>query len=240
MNTETLTQIFIDFDGTITTTDSVSRLIERFAQNGWQEDERLWNQGHLSSQEYYARQFARLKISRDELEAFLRSVPLDPWFAPFVSLASTSNLPLFIVSDGFIPFIEKILSFGQISGIPVFANPLILKENPKTGLLEFVPQSASGNGKPCLVQAAMCKCAVVQRLALRASKNIYIGNGRSDFCVSKNVQNLILFAKDDLALELQAESRRFFPFRSFRDIMEALTGLSLKAQGNTFQTKGAS
>lgn len=234
-------QVFIDFDGTITTLDSVSTLIERFAQDGWQEDERLWDQGRLSSQEYYSRQFARLKISASELESFLQSVPLDPWFAPFISLAKALGFTLFIVSDGFTPFIEKILSYEGISGIPVFANPLIIKEQPKTGFLELYPQRALGNTEPCKVQAAMCKCAVVQRLTLRASKNVYIGNGRSDFCVSKNVQGLTLFAKDELAKELGALGKTFFPFRSFRDIMEALTGgLPLKYTGIAYQTKGAS
>lgn len=224
-------QVFIDFDGTITTTDSITRLIEKFAEDGWQEDESLWNQGLLSSKEYYIRQFSRLKISQSQLETFLKSVPLDPWFAHFVSLAKALDVPLFIVSDGFTPFIENILSYGGILRIPVFANPLILKEQPKTGLLKLHPQKTQANTEPCKVQAAMCKCAVVQKLALRALRNIYIGNGRSDFCVSKNVQNLTLFAKDELAKELEADGRSFLPFRSFRDIMEALIGdLPVKTQ----------
>jgi 2-hydroxy-3-keto-5-methylthiopentenyl-1-phosphate phosphatase len=88
----------------------------------------------------------------------------------------------------------------------------------------------------CKVQAALCKCDVVEPLVARAQTSVYIGNGRSDFCVSQHVNGLILFAKDELAGNLEAKGARFSPFQSFRDIMEVLSGLMLQAAGgNIYQ-----
>ena len=229
-------QVFIDFDGTITTSDSVSILIERFAEEGWQEDEGLWGLGRISSKEYYARQFKRLKISKAELEAFLQNVTIDPWFRPFVDFAKLHGFPLAIVSDGFAPFIEAILAHHGIGGLPIFANGLSIRENPKTGLLTLLPKPKQTKLQACKVQAALCKCDVVESLAARSRANVYIGNGRSDFCVSQHVNGLILFAKDELASNLEAKGARFFPFQSFRDIMEVLSGLMVQAAGNIHQT----
>lgn len=230
-------QVFIDFDGTITTSDSVSILIERFAEEGWQEDEGLWDLGRISSKEYYARQFKRLKISKAELEAFLQGVPIDQWFGPFVAFAKRYGLPLAIVSDGFTPFIEAILAHHEIGGLPIFANGLSIRENPKTGLLTLLPKPKLMKLQACKVQAALCKCDVVEPLVARAQTSVYIGNGRSDFCVSQHVNGLILFAKDELAGNLEAKGARFFPFQSFRDVMEVLSGLMVQAAGgNIYQT----
>lgn len=231
-------QVFIDFDGTITTTDSVSRLIEQFAEDGWQEDERLWDLGQLSSVDYYMRQFQRLRLSKAELEEFLRGVPIDPWFGPFVAFAKRCSFPLVIVSDGFTPFIEKIFSHYGIGGLPIFANGLSIRESPKTGMLTLSPKPKNKKTKPqaCKVQAALCKCDVVQPMIARAMTSVYIGNGRSDFCVSQHVNGLVLLAKDELASNLEAKGERFSPFQSFKDVMEVLTGLMLQASGNIYQT----
>jgi 2-hydroxy-3-keto-5-methylthiopentenyl-1-phosphate phosphatase len=144
---------------------------------------------------------------------------------------------LAIVSEGFAPFIEAILAHHEIGGLPIFANGLSIRENPKTGLLTLLPKPKPVKLQACKVQAALCKCDVVEPLVARAQTSVYIGNGRSDFCVSQHVNGLILFAKDELARNLEAKGARFFGYLSIRDIMEVLSGLMVQAAGgNVHQT----
>ena len=52
---------------------------------------------------------------------------------------------------------------------------------------------------------------------------VYVGDGRSDFCVSSRAD--ILFAKGALADHCAAQGRSYFPFDTFHDVRRRLTML---------------
>ena len=53
---------------------------------------------------------------------------------------------------------------------------------------------------------------------------IYVGDGRSDFCVSGRVD--LLFAKGVLAVYAEARGQAFHPFETFHDVTGALARLT--------------
>ena len=75
----------------------------------------------------------------------------------------------------------------------------------------------------CAGGTGVCKCVAAGAVPFRSEEIVFIGDGTSDFCVSRRVD--ILFAKDRLATYAKARGRRFHPFDSFTDITMILAAL---------------
>src|SRR5438270_12549786 len=72
------TQVWIDFDGTITQKDVLDELIRGFAvDDSWKLAEQQWQEGSIGSRECLSRQFAVVRASDEQLEQFLETIPLD-------------------------------------------------------------------------------------------------------------------------------------------------------------------
>ena len=92
--------VLCDFDGTIAPTDVTDSLLARFARDGWQELERKWQGGLISSRACMAGQVALLDCSPEELDAHLAQIAVDPDFAAFAAAVEAAGSSLEIVSDG--------------------------------------------------------------------------------------------------------------------------------------------
>ena len=113
----------VDFDGTIALTDTVDVLLERFADPAWRDIEEQWVAGRISSQECMSAQLALVSADRTELEGFLQSVAIDPFFADFVRYAS-AFAAIAVVSDGLDYPIRHALRSCLVPPLPVYANRL--------------------------------------------------------------------------------------------------------------------
>jgi 2-hydroxy-3-keto-5-methylthiopentenyl-1-phosphate phosphatase len=69
----------------------------------------------------------------------------------------------------------------------------------------------------CESGAAMCKCRCVRAAA---GTRVYVGDGRSDFCVANEPE--LVFAKGNLAEFCERRSIAFLPYRQFDDVAQAL------------------
>src|SRR5438270_5490076 len=88
------TQVWIDFDGTITQKDVLDELIRRYAvDDSWQLVEQQWQEGLIGSQECLSRQFAVVRVSDAELERFLDTIPLDDGIFPMLRLLDRFGVP---------------------------------------------------------------------------------------------------------------------------------------------------
>ena len=76
--------IVCDFDGTITPTDVIDNVLQRFAGPEWETIEQQWLDGHIGSRECLSRQLALIKATPTELLAYFDSVEIDPDFPDFV------------------------------------------------------------------------------------------------------------------------------------------------------------
>ncbi|ENN84903.1 2-hydroxy-3-keto-5-methylthiopentenyl-1-phosphate phosphatase related protein [Rhizobium freirei PRF 81] len=203
-------QVFCDFDGTISIEDATDMVLTRFAGSEWEDIEQLWKQGLIGSGECMRRQIALIEASRAELDQFLDTVSIDPGFEGFLSYCRSGELPVTVVSDGVDYFIRRILSRHGINGLPIVANVLTCSVSQgRESYSLFPPFQATG----CVSGAGVCKCRVVDSNDLQ----VYIGDGRSDFCVSDKVD--LVFAKAKLVDYCEENGIPYVGFEDFSDLL---------------------
>ncbi len=207
-------QFFIDFDGTITRSDVVDRILESFALPDWKKVEAEWASGKIGSRECLSRQMALVGMKEAELKNLLKSVEVDSHFSSFIKRTFDFDVPVTILSDGFLTVIREVLkrelkSTGIPSKkIPVYANDIKLMGS-KISLV--FPK-----GQPCTHGCANCKQSLVERLSKNAHQNVFIGDGLSDRFGAK-VSNFV-FAKKKLLLYCRENDVPHQEFHDFSDI----------------------
>ncbi len=92
--------IVCDFDGTITRTDVIDNILQRFADPSWEAIEDQWLQGDIGSRECLSRQLSLVKATPAELLAYFDSVEIDPDFPDFVDHVIGLGASIEVVSDG--------------------------------------------------------------------------------------------------------------------------------------------
>ncbi|MDD3012218.1 MAG: MtnX-like HAD-IB family phosphatase [Candidatus Gastranaerophilales bacterium] len=205
--------IFCDFDGTITTEDTIDKLLEVYADKKWLEIEELWEAGKIGSKECLEKQLNCInRFSEELLSEFIETIEIDNNFIDFINNVKAQNIDFYIISDGFELFIEKILEKNGIKDIKIFSNQIALKEGKLIASFPYYRQN-------CEAQAGMCKCNTIKNIKLER-KIIYIGDGRSDMCASKHAD--ILYAKKKLADFCSNKNIDFIKFENFNEVQQSL------------------
>jgi 2,3-diketo-5-methylthio-1-phosphopentane phosphatase len=221
-------QVFCDFDGTISTEDATDFILSRLAPAKWQEIEEEWKQGIIGSAECMQRQIALIEVDKAKLDAALDEIAIDPGFTSFINFCHMQGLPVIIISDGVDYFIQRILARYHLQHLPVIANRLsILDTNGKTQYRLSSPYSHAS----CASVAGVCKCRAIN---VTSKKCVYIGDGRSDFCVSSKPD--LVFAKDKLAEYCVQQKIAFIPYQQFTDVTKALQHTLSAANENETKT----
>ena len=199
-----------DFDGTISQVDVIDSLLERFGQAGWQELETAWENGEIGSRACMQGQVALLDMSQDELHAHLDQIAIDPDFPAFLEQAFALGLPVEVVSDGMDYAIHYILRRYQLDHLlSVAANTLI-----QTGARTWQLQSPHSSVH-CVRESGTCKCEQLDRQHRQHRKVLFVGDGASDYCVSRRA-NFVL-AKSRLIDHCRQQGYAFTPFSTFGD-----------------------
>jgi 2,3-diketo-5-methylthio-1-phosphopentane phosphatase len=208
-------RIICDFDGTVSRRDTTDFVLERLADPSWRTLEEDWVASRISAAECMRAQVALIGARQEDLDTLLDTVDLDPGFAAFVDWCETHGLPVSIASDGVDYFIGRILRRHGLERLDVVANSLVGK--PGAWRLEQ-PWARPG----CAAGSGVCKCEVAgPRDGVATPQTlVYVGDGRSDFCVSARAD--ILFAKDALADYAAARGQPFQAFDTFHDVTAAL------------------
>ena len=204
------TQVWFDFDGTISRQDVLDELVNRFSRNeSWRLVEERWKAGLIGSEACLREEFSLLDISDNDLNDFIDQVNIDPGFIPLITMLRQNHVPFAILSDGIEKFIRRILNRFNAGDIEIRANR-IARKNQQLHLV--CPHKAEF----CLSAAAHCKCSSARELHLDRRKTIYIGDGRSDICPARQAD--VVFAKGVLAQELAARRHAYIPYNSLHEI----------------------
>lgn len=207
-------QVFCDFDGTISIQDATDFILTRFADRRWQNIEEQWKHGAIGSAECMQRQVALIRAARQDLDAALDAIEIDPSFAAFAGFCRSQRIPVTVISDGVDYFIHRIIARYHLPSLPVIANHLTLLEHDgATRYRLALPFSQA----TCEAAAGMCKCRCV---AAATGTRIYIGDGRSDFCVANKPE--VVFAKGILAEFCTQQNIAFIPYSRFSDVAREL------------------
>jgi 2-hydroxy-3-keto-5-methylthiopentenyl-1-phosphate phosphatase len=210
-------EVYFDFDNTITQFDVLDDIIQRFSINEeWKQAEEEWQTGRIGSRECLERQFAQVRISAADLQAYLRTVPIDPAFRPMVEFLRAQGVEPVIVSDSFTAFIGPILAHQGISPLPTFCNELRLEGDRPVVSFPFFHAICSRSGN--------CKCSHLLKGDRPAgTRKVYVGDGQSDICPANVCE--ILFAKGSLLEHYQGVRPDCIPFRTLATVHDHLRDL---------------
>ena len=150
-----INSIFLDFDGTITKTDTVNSFFKTFAAPEWINIEKDWVEGKINSKTCMQMQLDLIKnLTEEKFFNFLDSIEIQDGFIEFCKIAKENDKKITIISDGFDFFIDYILKKEKLD-IDFYSNHLqISKEN---GFLKFKLSFPNLNNS-CTQGLGTCKC----------------------------------------------------------------------------------
>ncbi|MBX9685519.1 MAG: MtnX-like HAD-IB family phosphatase [Candidatus Obscuribacterales bacterium] len=210
-------QVFCDFDGTITRRDTVDFLLSELALPEWEEIEEQWVKGEIGARECMSRQVALIQGGWGKVRELLDTLNLTEGVHDFVNWCRSKNIPFVVVSDGIDRVIEYILSKNGIQPDAVYANHLI---EDSAGAFSL---QASSRPRLANCQSGVCKCRLVGQQAYQMIR-VVVGDGRSDFCWSKEAD--LLYSKGKLSEFCLAEGIGYNDFNTFFDIQDSLNAVS--------------
>lgn len=196
-------RLVLDWDGTVTETDSLWMVLERFGDAAvFARVEGALTEGTISFREVMELEFATVTAPLAEVRRFLlRDVRIRPGLG---ELAAAHD-PL-VLSSGFHELIEPVLAREDVA-LEVRANRLDAR--PEGWRVRW------RDSEPCPVCGDLCK-----RRTLPTGPIAYAGDGYSDRCAAVAADRV--FARDGLADWLKAEGLPFEPFDDLHDVDAAL------------------
>lgn len=214
-------KIFIDFDGTITKIDVGEALFREFGDtekvNKIIEDLLA---DKISARECWVKMCGTVSgFTSEKFESFLENIEIDETFADFTKFCNSNNYDMYVLSDGFDYYIQRILQRENFGNLRVYSNSLLIDNSNK--LVPSFPFYDSGCSS-----SANCKRNHIINNSSDDDYTVFIGDGNSDkftvqFCD-------FIFAKDDLLKYCERERITYFPFNNFKDVSERIIQLSSK------------
>ena len=204
-------QVFFDFDNTITDFDVLDGIIERFSVNrDWVAYEEAWEKGKIGSRQCLEGQLRSIRVTRPQLHSYLETVEIDASFSRLLALLHRGGVRPVIVSDSFTQIIRYILDHNGISGITVHANELRMHGN-------CLQPSFPHAGTECM-KCGHCKTETLARAEFAGKRAVYIGDGLSDLCPARRSD--LVFAKRGCSLQrhLLETGGQCTPFDELSDI----------------------
>lgn len=208
--------VFTDFDGTVTTVDSLQRLLTVFTGEAWRRVEDEVEAGRLGDRKSLQMEFDMVRASRAEAMAVIdREVEMDPAFPPFAEWLKRGGVPLTVLSGGFASIIRRVLRRHGLGRLEVRANEARVCRRR----WRVIPS----RGRRLCGECNHCKAAALVRAKRTGARTVFIGNGVTDRCPARHAD--LVFAKGVLAAHCRREGIRFRGYRTFRDVRRALERL---------------
>ncbi len=211
-------KVFVDFDGTISKQDVGDSIFRHFGDK----DIADGIISKLLKNEISARQcWISLcemagEVDRKKFDEFICSMKIDRTFSELVNYCRREEIELFVLSDGFDYYINKIFEKEKLQDIKVYSNKLTI-----TGDGKLIPAFPYLDAQ--WTTSANCKRNHIINHSSDDDYTVFIGDGNSDkhtirFCD-------FIFAKDDLLKFCEAERITYFPFKDFNDVIVKLQQL---------------
>ena len=235
----------VDFDGTVTLSDSLVDVFERFCVSDWLVPENRMLAGEISRTQALFEEVALMKVDEAELYSFLAGhMKIRDGFFEFVERIRRNGDRMMILSGGFRSFIEFILtphpSFDHStqahgSGLPLPRKERLIIPSPFQGegqdegcdglIANDIRYLGDGRWEfvpcpdtlpPLCGTCPNCKRAMVEKIISEGYETIYIGDGETDFCASEHAK--VIYATGSLAERLRKKGVEFRRFDTFSEI----------------------
>ncbi len=195
-------RFFVDFDGTITKSDVIDRILETFADPSWKKIEAEWAAGEIGSRECLSRQMNLVRATPEAFDRLVDSIEVDEHFVDFLKKAAELDVPVTIVSDGIGQVINLVLRRvlaaepALLRATPVFANTIRWDESgPRLVFAGDMCAHACGNCKERVIRAhsgpgdhiAFVGDGLSDRFAARVSSLTFAKGRLADFCETNDI-----------------------------------------------------
>lgn len=208
------TAILVDFDGTITTTDTNVLLVEKY-QNETIEY-LVETKRKINYIRYLNLIFKEIKITEKEyINMILKEIEISEGFIDFYKNIKVNNIPLAILSGGFDNAIIPFLREYDIKDINVYANTLKFDGSNITVKYFHSDENCCDMG-PC----GNCKVKHYESFKKDNYKIIFIGDGFTDHAIAKKAD--IVFAKNELLKYCNENDIDCIPWIDFNDINKVI------------------
>ena len=208
--------IFCDFDGTITESDNILRILNTFAPP---EAERVKDDilaQRMSIVEGVTEIFSMISSSKkaDIIEFILEDAVIREGFKEFMDFVKDEQIPFYIVSGGIDFFLEPLVEpYGPYDGI--YCNTADFSGD--TIQLGFPHEcDAQCHSKGC----GCCKPSVIRTLAQDHQMTIIIGDSITDLEAAKMAD--LVIARDFLIEKCEELGIPYEPFETFTDVKKLL------------------
>ena len=210
------TLILCDFDGTVSTKDTVNRLIrEHLDAPDWRFHVKRYMRGEIGSREVYKAVAPLMSISESDLDEFVtRHAELDPCFPSFLRWADERGIDVKIVSDGFDATIRTLFRQENVASPEILANRLLFLPNKRVAI-------ESPYARPDCGRCGTCKLSIIERLRKKYDRIVLIGDGESDRHAAKAAD--LVVALKDLFLYCAQKGLPAVRADSFREIPHLLS-----------------
>ena len=203
-------KVFIDFDGTITLTDSLEYILDKYAGSRWRSIEDQVTAQLLPERVALQREFDLVHTDLHTALKDLHHIAIDPYFPKFVEFCHHHRIELLILSGGFRCFIREILKHHHLDHLPFQANRLVV-QNHKWKVIPI--------NTPRLCETANhCKCYWLEESRKAGFIPVYIGDGNTDRCPAEHAS--IRFAKGNLKKYLEEKGLPFYFYQNFNDVLK--------------------
>lgn len=204
----------VDFDGTVTLSDSLVEVFEKYCVTDWLVPERKMLKGEISRTQALTEEVGLMRVDEKELYDFIsEKIRIRNGFSEFVERVHRDGNKMMILSGGFRSFIEYILGKGRYGDLPlqIIANDIKYMSD---GKWEFIP---CPDTLPQLCGTCPnCKKAMVEKIISEGYETIYIGDGETDICAS--AQAHMIWATGSLIDRLEKKGVRHRTFNDFLEI----------------------
>jgi len=203
----------LDFDGTITETDSQHLILTHFLGERWREVDDAWRRGEITAVDRSEAQWGMLEVGPEEVGRLLADkAVLSNGAIELIQAAEGRGWDVVIMSDGFRFYIEPLLEKYGLLNTMLIANELRWSEAG--------PKAEPLHQHPTCRHCANCKLWEVRTRRLGGAGLVMVGDGRADRGAALAAHRV--FAKDNLVKYCTLWGIPYEPFESLADVHAAL------------------
>jgi 2-hydroxy-3-keto-5-methylthiopentenyl-1-phosphate phosphatase len=207
------TTIFIDFDGTITSEETLSGVLRRLNPPGATEIEAMVMKGQLNLRDGITKIFALIPSSRfPEIMDYIKNIPLRKGFAELLQFAYENGFDVIVISGGLSPMVDSKLAPYKDMIKDIYSVDLLLDKEYMALHSDYTSESE-----------LMDKVKIIEQYqpeSDEAVRTIVIGDGMTDFNMARTAD--IVFARDHLEAFLKSKNIPYYHWNDFFDIKKTL------------------
>ncbi|KMK76087.1 2-hydroxy-3-keto-5-methylthiopentenyl-1-phosphate phosphatase [Alkalihalobacillus pseudalcaliphilus] len=213
--------IYCDFDGTITESDNIVALMEKFGPNDAEAiKEQILSQS-ISIKEGVGQLFRLIKSNKkpEMVSYLLDTVKVRPGFQELLHYCKQESIRFYVVSGGIDFFVYPLLARFDLEEEQIYCNGHDA-EGPVIEITWPYPCDTD-----CHNECGCCKPSIIRTISEAEDFNIVIGDSVTDFEAAKKADHV--FARARLEEECQKQDIPYTTFSDFFDILNHIKKLEV-------------